>query len=307
MTLAAIMLAAAALISLAAPPLLRVLSRAGLPPDAGIAAWLGSMCGALFFPASAVLVSFWPAHAPAESAVEAVARCWSVLSHDAETWLTVTVCAILSVGLGAAVARGAVFGHRSGRRNSRLRARHRALMSVVARSEGGVMWLDHPIPLAYSISGRPGLVVATDGLAARLSSSECQAVLAHERAHLKGGHHRILAFCAVMAATLPRLPLFAAAPPAVGVLVELTADQHAARATSADAVRTALVAMTAPSTAGRPRSCSSGDTSMRLRSLAVHTRPRWSRLLCAAASAVFTVAPVLLVLIGVGAVSAIVC
>lgn len=312
MTLAAIMLAAVGLVTVVAPRILRGLSRVGLAPDAVIAAWLGSMCGALFFSGSAVIVSLWPAHAPAEAAAEAVARCWSVLSHDAEMWLTVTVCVVLTVGVGAAVVRGVVLGRRSVRVASRVRARHRDVMAIVARSDGGVMWLDHPLPFAYSVAGRPGLVVATDGLAVRLTRSECAAVLAHERAHLRGRHHRILAFCGVMAATLPRLPLFSAAPPAVGALVELTADQHAARATSAAAVRAALTAMTAPcdpaeSSSVPTAACASHDAATRLRSLAGDTRARRPWFSCMAASAAFTVGPVLVVLLGVGTLSALVC
>ncbi|XGU21755.1 M48 family metalloprotease [Rhodococcus sp. 3Y1] len=66
--------------------------------------------------------------------------------------------------------------------------------------------------MAYSVAGKPGFVVATQGLSSALSGGERDAVLAHERAHLSGGHHRIVGACEVLAAVLPRVPLFAAAP-----------------------------------------------------------------------------------------------
>src|SRR3546814_7035003 len=94
--------------------------------------------------------------------------------------------------------------------------------------------------MAYSVAGKPGFVVAPQGLSSALSGGERDAVLAHERAHLSGGHHRIVGACEVLAAVLPRVPLFAAAPAAVGAIVELSADRHAARVTSPAAVRSAL-------------------------------------------------------------------
>ena len=110
-----------------------------------------------------------------------------------------------------------------------------------------VLWLDHPMPMAYSVAGRPGFVVATKGLSDCLTASEREAVIAHERAHLRGHHHRIINVCEVFAKALPVIPLFKAAPAAVRRLVELAADDRAAQATSPDAVRSALrVVATSP-------------------------------------------------------------
>ncbi|WP_186818269.1 M56 family metallopeptidase [Nocardia ninae] len=106
-----------------------------------------------------------------------------------------------------------------------------------------VMWLDHPLPLAYSVDGRPGIIVATDGLARSLTEPQRRAVLAHEHAHLRGHHHLMIRICAVMAAALPWIPLFAAAPRAVATLVELDADEIAATATSRPAMCGALRAV----------------------------------------------------------------
>ncbi len=124
------------------------------------------------------------------------------------------------------------------------------------------------MPMAYSVAGRPGFVVATRGLSDCLTESERDAVIAHERAHLRGHHHRIINVCEVLAKTLPMIPLCVAAPAAVRRLVELAADERAAYITSPDAVRSALrvVATTPPC---RNRCGPSGSATTR-------SRPDWS-------------------------------
>ncbi len=72
------------------------------------------------------------------------------------------------------------------------------------------------------------------------------AVLAHERAHVRGRHHLAVALAVAAADALPRVPLCRAAPGAVGVLCELAADAAAVRRHGPAAVRAALAG-----TAGR--------------------------------------------------------
>ncbi|WP_037217530.1 M56 family metallopeptidase [Rhodococcus pyridinivorans] len=308
MTLAVILLVGAALIAVAAPTLLRPLTDTALTPRTVLAAWLGSIGGTVFFGASAVAVSLWPEHAPAESAVETLVRCWSVLSHTAAPGITAAVAGAVTVALALAAIRTTVVGRRHTRESRRVRTYHREVVAIVARSRGDVMWLDHPLPMAYSVGGRPGFVVATEGLSACLSAGEREAVLAHERAHLRGQHHRIVNVCNVLAEVFPRVPLFAAAPTAVTTLVELTADQHAARVTSPATVRSALTAVSA-STLPRPAGTLglSNDTSLRLWKLRIEGRARWPWLSCAAMGTVSMVGPIFTVLAGAGAVSALVC
>ena len=308
MTLAVILLVGAALIAVAAPTLLRRLTDTALTPRTVLAAWLGSIGGTVFFGASAVAVSLWPEHAPAESAVETLVRCWSALSHTAAPGITAAVAGAVTVALALAAIRTTVVGRRHTRESRRVRTYHREVVAIVARSRGDVMWLDHPLPMAYSVAGRPGFVVATEGLSACLSAGEREAVLAHERAHLRGQHHRIVNVCNVLAEVFPRVPLFAAAPTAVTTLVELTADQHAARVTSPATVRSALTAGSA-STLPRPAGTLglSNDTSLRLWNLRLAGRARWPWLSCAAMGTVSMVGPIFTVLAGAGAVSALVC
>lgn len=65
-------------------------------------------------------------------------------------------------------------------------------------------------PVAYAAPGRPGCVVVSTGLLASLAPRERQVVFAHERAHLRQGHHRYLLVGLFAAAVLPFLrPLVA--------------------------------------------------------------------------------------------------
>ncbi|MFB7944850.1 M56 family metallopeptidase, partial [Kitasatospora phosalacinea] len=78
---------------------------------------------------------------------------------------------------------------------------------------------------AYALPGRPPRIVATTGMLAALTGPERAALLAHERAHLAGRHHLLLAAAEYAAACHPALrPL----RPALGYHLERWADECAA-------------------------------------------------------------------------------
>lgn len=242
MIVALALLLAAIIVAVALPTLLTSLTRA-VSPSLALTAWIGSIAGVFFLVGSAVAVLLWPDHAPAEGLVELAIRCLGSLQHAAQPWIGESVAGASVVLAALATARLARLARRQLRARSKVRDYHRDVIAVVARTDTGpepIMWLDHPMPLAYSIDGRPGYVVATEGLLAHLGAAEQRAVLAHERAHLRGRHHRIVNICEILAAAFPFVPLFAAAPPSVRVLVEVAADRVAAEATSAETVRSAL-------------------------------------------------------------------
>lgn len=309
MTLALILLLCAALIMVVAPRLLRRMAATSLPPRLLLTAWLGSLAGALFFAGSAVVVLAWPDHAPAEAAVEALAQCLSIVSHAVRPRITEILAVAGGLAAVMVLARIWVLGRRHTRARARMRTYHLQVVSIVARSRGdGVMWLDHPMPLAYSVAGRPGFIVATEGLSSCLSRGERDAVLAHERAHLRGGHHHIVTACEVLASVFPIVPLFAAAPSAVKTLVELSADQHAAQATSAATVGSALTAVSAsplPQPAGTLGV--SNETSLRLRKLNTTAPVRCPRLSCVTVAALSWAVPTAVVFGTVAIASAAAC
>jgi Zn-dependent protease with chaperone function len=130
-------------------------------------------------------------------------------------------------------------------RSRRDRHEHAALVAATGRPcpELGVVVLDHDAPAAYCLpSGRYRLVVSAGALAV-LGTEQLQAVLAHERAHLRCRHHLMLAAAAALARAFPRVPLFAQAGPELGVLAEMAADDAAARRHGPDHLAKALVVL----------------------------------------------------------------
>ena len=88
---------------------------------------------------------------------------------------------------------------------------------------------------------RPGTIVVTEGLRRHLSPDGVAAVLAHERAHLRGRHHLITAWAEVLSVAFPFVGLFRAASPALREQVEVAADIAAVRSSGRDALRAALL------------------------------------------------------------------
>lgn len=106
---------------------------------------------------------------------------------------------------------------------------------------------------AYSIGGRAPAIVLGAGTAS-LDPITRAAVLAHERAHLRGRHHLLVAWADALRVALPVVPLAREGATWVRVLVELSADRQAATSCGSGAVSAALVAGS-----GRARSGASSD------------------------------------------------
>ena len=82
---------------------------------------------------------------------------------------------------------------------------------------------------AYCVAGRPHAIVITSAAVQSLDRRQLAAVLAHEDAHLLGRHHQLLMVMRAMATALPRLPLFPTGASATARLLEMCADDVAAR------------------------------------------------------------------------------
>ncbi|MFE2036799.1 M56 family metallopeptidase [Streptomyces scopuliridis] len=121
------------------------------------------------------------------------------------------------------------------RRHLRFRFRaHRALAGLRPDAGAGsgsgseVAVLDDERPYAYALPGSPGRIVVSTGMLSCLDVAERRALLAHERAHLAGRHHRLLLAVQLAGCANPFLrPLRAA----VTYSTERWADEEAARVT----------------------------------------------------------------------------
>jgi beta-lactamase regulating signal transducer with metallopeptidase domain len=89
-------------------------------------------------------------------------------------------------------------------------------------------------------------IVLTTGALRRLDGRQLDAVVAHERAHLAGRHHLAIMFAEALRAAFPHVRFFAAAASHISCLVEMAADDAAARRahrlTLADALLTLAAA-----------------------------------------------------------------
>jgi beta-lactamase regulating signal transducer with metallopeptidase domain len=219
-----------------------------------IVVWLVSIVGVLLSAAAGVVLLLTPSHGPSTTLLAAIHRCWSAIQHGSPPRIE-ELTGLLGVALLLAFAARlvVVFAH-SVRRRAHKRREHLAVLRLAARSESrspGTLWLAHDRPLAFSMAGRPGVVVATEGLVRHLDNTAVEAVLAHERAHLRGRHHLLIAVADALRTAVPFLPLFRQAPPAISELIELSADVAAVRDCGRAAVRSALLMVSshgAPST-----------------------------------------------------------
>jgi beta-lactamase regulating signal transducer with metallopeptidase domain len=232
-----------------APALLSRLTARGISPRLGLAAWLTAMASALAS-AAAALEFLVRAAADGWSRLAEVV-CRSVAGHAcAQTVYTGAVfeLALAAVTVVAALA-AAVLAWRYGRGAQRAR-RHTRAHAEAARITGrqlpgvtAAVVLDAPRPAAYCVPGRPGTIVLTSGALALLDPAQLAAVLAHERAHLAGRHHLLIAFTRGLAAVFPAVPLFTQGPQNVTRLAEMCADDAAARRSGRRTLLTALLAM----------------------------------------------------------------
>ncbi len=109
------------------------------------------------------------------------------------------------------------------------RARHDEMLTMVARpGPGGVRVIDNDAPAVYCLPGRRRIVL-TSGALRCLQGRQLKAVMAHERAHLAGRHHLLLASAGALHTAFPFVRLFAVAASQIGDLVEVAADDAATR------------------------------------------------------------------------------
>ncbi|MFF9179790.1 M56 family metallopeptidase [Streptomyces misionensis] len=145
---------------------------------------------------------------------------WSVAALRAEDPVSLAVAALGALGLIAALGSLAVAAVRQTRQ---LLWARREAAAVPGDTELTV--LDDEMPQAFALPGAPGRIVVSRGMLRCLGDDERAALLAHERAHLRGRHHLYLALWRLTAAVTPLLRPLADAG---GYVLERWADEDAA-------------------------------------------------------------------------------
>lgn len=213
------------------PPVLTRLTRNGLSPRLSVTVWLCAIGLAL---------AAWTAAGTdlllhvvgGETGAAPVRYCMHMLlaiSHSG--WvgdLVLLVVAIAALILSVIVLYRMAVALRRRWARSHEHAQAARVLGRPARRPGVVI-LQADEPAAYCVAGPPHTIVVTSAALATLNDSELAAVLAHERAHISSRHPQLIMFLQALADAMPRLPLFPAAVRAVGRLVEMCADDAAAR------------------------------------------------------------------------------
>lgn len=224
------------------------LRRWGIPrrsPRSALALWLSldaSILLSLTFAALAPVVGTKPI---ADGLVSLLSACVLTLTGSyAGTGDTATHLAVATVGWGALTTL-AILVALGMTRAARFRRRHASGLSRAGTFQPSLdAWvLDHEQPLVYCVPGRAGGVVLTTGTLELLTPRELRAVIAHERAHLRGRHAQITVIADGLCRSLGWIPGVRIAAEEISQLVELLADDAARRETDGPAVIRALLAL----------------------------------------------------------------
>lgn len=103
--------------------------------------------------------------------------------------------------------------------------------------------VEHPAPAVYCIPGHRSKIVITSSAFATLDDEQMRAVIAHERAHLRGRHDLVLALAGALRRAVPRLACTRVGHAELARLVEMRADDVALRATDRLVMARALVTL----------------------------------------------------------------
>ncbi|GAA1501380.1 hypothetical protein GCM10009827_010560 [Dactylosporangium maewongense] len=193
--------------------------------------------------------------------------------HDAPAQVAAVVglvtVAALCYRMGLGVTRMAAV-QRARRADLRMLVRLAGIPSPVP----GATVVRHDQPAAYLMPGRATDIVITSGAVDQLRAPELHAVLAHERAHASGRHYHLTHWVRFLEQAFPGVAAFTLARRQVERLVELCADDTAARSAERIDLARALVTMAQPVGAGGGLlAVSGGDSLERLHRLLAPPRP----------------------------------
>lgn len=221
-----------------------------IDPTILLTGWLLSTVGLVASAVASVGLFALPADShPATGIFGLAGGCWTALSSGYLPGWREGMAALSVVGAAGIVVRigwATAVWHRRRRDHAPHVAQLRLLAAGTPSTEP--LWVRDNRPLALSIGGRPGVILMSDALRDHLTPAAVAATLEHERAHLRGRHHGLIAIVDTLAAALPAVPLLRSAPSAIRDLIELAADAQAARRCGPAAVGEALSRLTGEQT-----------------------------------------------------------
>lgn len=199
------------------PPLLARARWLQEVPRAGVALWQSVALAAVLAAIGAVLA------APEEA--------WRALqgAEGAQVGPALFIAAaVAGVGAGVIVVRLVATTVRLGLDTRRRRARHHEMLDLLEGPQPRrVHVLASAIPMAYCVPGQTGRVVLTEAVVDALDPDQVQAVIAHERAHLRARHDLVREAFTALHVAFPTVVRSGVAREAVDHLLELLADDGA--------------------------------------------------------------------------------
>lgn len=163
---------------------------------------------------------------------------WKIVIHFA----VLTLTAIVALRIGWSLVTVA-------RETRRRRHRHRNLLDVLATIDGalpGLRILEEETPVAFCLPDRAhARVIVSRGALDNLSVEQLEAVLEHERAHVRRRHDLVLEGFLILHRAFPRMSGTDSARRQSQILIELLADDAALRRSGPAPLAQALLALAA--------------------------------------------------------------
>jgi Zn-dependent protease with chaperone function len=242
MTVSACLLFGSLVVALVAPRLLPPLTRSGRAPRLGAIVWALAIAGVAAPWLASPLLLLTDFLTPSTSLIRqgltvaggALGRRDDLGAHA----LLLSAAFILTARVAWRIGAGC-------RAARRLTRRHVEIARIAGRKLPGLdaYVLDSAQTAAYCLPGRARTIVLSTATLAALTPSQLAAVLAHERAHLGGHHHLLLRLSQGLSSALPRVRLFSVGAGEIAGLLEMWADDAAARRHGRVAVIGALAAL----------------------------------------------------------------
>lgn len=254
MSIAACLLLYSLVVLLVGPPVLRRLTHSGQAPRLGVAAWLTAIVSVLGSWIAALVVAVVEAVHRWDQPGLVLASClaWLRDAVSGEAGVvpqTVVLGSAIVVGVGAAIASVRLMRELRAMRCRAHQHAHDVRLVGHQTNDSDVVVIDAPRPAAYCVSGRPPAIVITSAALVALDEPQLAAVLAHERAHLTGHHPTVMTYLRGVATVFPRVTLMTEGAQHVSRLLEMCADDAAARRHGSATLLSGLIALCSSSPA----------------------------------------------------------
>lgn len=299
MSVAACLLAYSVAVLVLGPPLLRSLTRSGFAPRLEVAAWLTAIGSVLLAWLAALTLSIAQAIRSGDQRrgifESCMTRMLGIAAGDAGITPQIALLALVVSASVAAVVAGARLAATLTRMHARARE-HADAVRIVGHHTGtdDVVVVDAAKPAAYAVSGRPPAIVVTSAAVAALDERQLAAVLAHERAHLSGNHWFVVSALRSLARVFPRLALMRQGAQHVSLLLEMRADDVAARHHDPAALLSGLITLSGAAPAGALAAADVAVLTRAERLTRPQTPPEAARAALTASIAVMAAAPLVI-------------